>query len=271
MVNGTRSRSVWQVLLAEPKELTFGHVIGCNSKMLERAHTYLAIILLGISMSSCGTSRTFQMDHSSSPLFYHDAYWVAQIKPDGAPTKITVINDLHVDTSTHRVTVYAQSKMFGNIISPPQVAPGECIESKTDTFCFHPNAVYLNGSGMELDRSDGSGAWWVKHSWVLGGEGYQNWELKPAKRYGDGHYVEGILLEDGLTMKIGAQKDSICTDFNLRRPIIDVTKRQVRYQVARYGISNQTGSLEEAFKLDWKCKCRKSPLTGGIRTCPRLK
>ena len=106
---------------------------------------------------------------------------------------------------------------------------------------------------------------------MVRGRGNQNRELKPAKSYGDGHYVEGILLEDGLTMKIGARKESIFTDFNLRRPIIDVTKRQVRYQVARYGISNQTGSPEETFKLVWKCKCRKSPLTGGIRTCPRLK
>ena len=253
------------------KERTFNHVLGCNGMMYKRTIIYLMIILFGISTWSCRLSRTFQMDHSSTPLSYHEAYWVAQVKPDGAPAKITVINDLHVDTSTHRVTVYAQSRMFGKILSPPQVGPGECVISKTDTFCFHPNAVYLNGAGAELNRSDGSGAWWVKHSWVLGGEGYQNWELKPAKSYGEGHYVDGILLEDGLTMKIGARKDSIFTDFNLRRPIIDVTKRQVRYQVSRYGISNQSGSLEETFNLAWKCKCRKSPLTGGIRTCPRLR
>ena len=140
-------------------------------------------------MSSCGTSRTFQMDNSQNPLYYHDAYWVAKVKPEGAPTKITVINDMHIDTSTNRVTVYAQSKVLGKIVSPPQVEPGACIETKNDTLCFHPNAVYLNGSGAELDSSDGSGAWWVKHSWVLGGEGYQNWELKPKKDYGEGQYV----------------------------------------------------------------------------------
>ena len=176
-------------------------------------------------MSSCGTSRTFQMDNSQNPLYYHDAYWVAKIKPEGAPAKITVINDMHIDTSTNRVTVYAQSRILGKIVSPPQVGSGECIETKNETLCFHPNAVYLNGSGAELDSSDGSGAWWVKHSWVLGGEGYQNWELKPEKNYGDGHYVEGILLEDGFTMKIGISKDYIFTDYNLRRPIIDTNTK----------------------------------------------
>ena len=45
------------------------------------------------------SSRTFQMDNSQNPLSYHDAYWVAKIKPEGAPAKITVINDMHLDTS----------------------------------------------------------------------------------------------------------------------------------------------------------------------------
>ena len=232
---------------------------------------YIAIIILGIFISSCGTSRTFQMDNSQNPLYYHDAYWVAKVKPEGAPTKITVINDIHIDTSTNRVTVYAQSKVLGKIVSPPQVEPGACIETKNDTLCFHPNAVYLNGSGAELDSSDGSGAWWVKHSWVVGGEGYQNWELKPKKNYGDGQYVEGILLEDGFTMKIGIRKDSIFTDYNLRMPIINTNTRHVYYQIVRYQFSNKNDSIpEEKFKLVWKCKKRKSPLNTDIRTCPKL-
>ena len=232
---------------------------------------YIAIIILGIFMSSCGTSRTFQMDNSQNPLYYHDAYWVAKVKPEGAPTKITVINDIHIDTSTNRVTVYAQSKVLGKIVSPPQVEPGACIETKNDTLCFHPNAVYLNGSGAELDSSDGSGAWWVKHSWVVGGEGYQNWELKPKKNYGDGQYVEGILLEDGFTMKIGIRKDSIFTDYNLRMPIINTNTRHVYYQIVRYQFSNKNDSIpEEKFKLVWKCKKRKSPLNNDIRTCHKL-
>ena len=60
--------------------------------------------LLGILLSSCGTSRIFQIDNSKNSLYYHHAYWVAKIKPEGAPTKITVINDMHIDTSTNRVT-----------------------------------------------------------------------------------------------------------------------------------------------------------------------
>jgi hypothetical protein len=232
---------------------------------------YIAIIILGIFISSCGTSRTFQMDNSQNPLYYHDAYWVAKVKPEGAPAKITVINDMHIDTSTNRVTVYAQSKVLGKIVSPPQVEPGACIETKNDTLCFHPNAIYLNGSGAELDSSDGSGAWWVKHSWVVGGEGYQNWELKPKKNYGDGQYVEGNLLEDCFTMKIGIRKDSIFTDYNLRMPIINTNTRQVYYQIVRYQFSNKNDSIpEEKFKLVWKCKKRKSHLNTDIRTCPKL-
>jgi len=239
--------------------------------MQNRILIYIAIILLGIFMSSCGTSRTFQMDNSKNPLYYHDAYWVAKIKPEGSPAKITVINDMHIDTSTNRITVYAQSRILGKIVSPPQVGPGKCIETKKDTFCFHPNAVYLNGSGAEFDRSDGSGAWWVKHSWVLGGEGYQNWEMKPEKNYGDGNYVEGILLEDGFTMKIGIRKDSIFTDYNLRKPIIDTNTKQVDYQVVRYEFSHKNDSIpEEKFKLVWKCKKMKSPFNNDIRTCPKL-
>ena len=230
-----------------------------------------ALILLGSFISSCRTTRTFKMDNSQNPLYYHDAFWVARIKPEGAPAKITVINDMYIDTVTNRVTVYAQSKIGGKIVSPPQVGPGKCIETKNDTLCFHPNAVYLNGSGAELDSADGNGAWWVKHSWVLGGEGYQNWELKPKKNYGNGNYVEGILLEDGLTMKIGIKEDSIFNNFNLRMPILDKYSGQVNYQVVRYESSDKTGSIpEEKFKLIWKCKKRKSPFDNSIRTCPRL-
>ena len=230
-----------------------------------------AIILLGSFISSCRTTRTFKMDNSQNPLYYHNAFWVARIKPEGAPAKITVINDMYIDTVTNRVTVYAQSKIGGKIVSPPQVGSGKCIETKNDTLCFHPNAVYLNGSGAELDSADGNGAWWVKHSWVIGGEGYQNWELKPKKNYGDGNYVEGILLEDDLTMKIGIKEDSIFNNFNLRMPILDKYSGQVNYQILRYESSDKTGFIpEEKFKLIWKCKKRKSPFDNGIRTCPRL-
>ena len=227
--------------------------------------------LLGILLSSCGTSRIFQIDNSKNSLYYHHAYWVAKIKPEGAPIKITVINDMHIDTSTNSVTVYAQSRILGKIVSPPQVGSGKCIETKKDSLCFHPNAVYLNGSGIELDSSDGSGAWWVKHSWVLGGEGYQNWELKPKKNYGDGQYVEGILLEDGFTMKIGIRKDSIFTDYNLRMPIIDKNTSQVFYKIVRYESPYKNDTIpDEKFNLVLKSRKRRSPLNNEIRTRPKL-
>ena len=227
--------------------------------------------LLVILLSSCGTSRIFQIDNSKNSLYYHHAYWVAKIKPEGAPTKITVINDMHIDTSTNRVTVYAQSKFLGKIVSPPQVGSGKCIETKKDSLCFHPNAVYLNGSGVELDSSDGSGAWWVKHSWVLGGEGYQNWELKPKKNYGDGQYVESILLEDAFTMKIGIRKDSIFTDYNLRMPIIDKNTSQVFYKIVRYESPYKNDTIpDEKFNLVLKSRKRRSPLNNEIRTRPKL-
>ena len=232
---------------------------------------YIAIILFGILLSSCGTSRTFQIDNSKNSLYYHDAYWVAKIKPEGAPAKITVINDMYIDTSTNRVTVYAQSRILGKIVSPPQVGSGKCIETNKDSLCFHPNAVYLNGSGAELDSSDGSGTWWVKHSWVLGGVGYQNWELKPKKNYGDGQYVEGILLEDGFTMKIGIRKDSIFTDYNLRMPIIDKNTSEVFYKIVRYESPNKNDTIpEEKFNLVLKSRKRRSPLNNQIRTRPKL-
>ena len=232
---------------------------------------YIEIILFGILLSSCGTSRTFQIDNSKNSLYYHDAYWVAKIKPEGAPAKITVINDMYIDTSTNRVTVYAQSRILGKIVSPPQVGSGKCIETKKDSLCFHPNAVYLNGSGAELDSSDGSGTWWVKHSWVLGGEGYQNWELKPKKNYGDGQYVEGILLEDGFTMKIGIRKDSIFTDYNLRMPIIVKNTSEVFYKIVRYESPNKNDTIpEEKFNLVLKSRKRRSPLNNQIRTRPKL-
>lgn len=66
----------------------------------------------------------------------------------------------------------------------------------------HPNAVFLNGSGQELDEAEGTGAWWVKHSWVLGGEGYNNWQLSATDYSTGGQLVLGTLLDNGLTMEM---------------------------------------------------------------------
>ena len=110
------------------------------------------------------------------------------------------------------------------VIVPAQVGPGECTTTLMgDTACYHPNALYLNGSGEEFLQADGSGAWRVKHSWVLGGEGYQNWELILEEDYGEGLWVEGILLGDDTTMNVGDLDDSDGGFYNLRRPFCKMT------------------------------------------------
>ena len=60
---------------------------------------HIAIILLGLFISLCGNSQTFQMDNSQNPLYYHDAYWVTSIKPEGAPSNL---NQIYAMYPTHR-------------------------------------------------------------------------------------------------------------------------------------------------------------------------
>ena len=99
------------------------------------------------------------VDDQNAQLLYHDSYWVTQVEVDNA-LDVTVINDMYVDLDTMRVTVYAQSRILAErlIVSPPQVDPGECEDTLVgDRVCHHPNAVYLNGSGQELETSDGTG------------------------------------------------------------------------------------------------------------------
>ena len=208
-------------------------------------------------------------------LNYHNAYWVAKIKPKNFPTNIKIINDMYIDTLSKRVTVYAQSRVLGKVLTPPQIGPGERIKYKNRNYSFHPNAVYLNGSGKELNSADGKGAWWVKHSWILDGEGYQNWELLPKEYYGEGIYVEGIILDDKLSMKIGPTSDSLKNNYNIRTPILK--NDLITYRVTRYGPKNtdpEKGEIDlsptEIFNLNWKSKNVKSPLNGQVRSRPKL-
>lgn len=204
----------------------------------------------------------------SSPVVLHDGYWVTEVKTEGSPSKITIINDMHVDAATGRVTVYAQSWMLGKVVAPAQVNPGEFTTMPNGTKAgFHPNAVYLNASGQELSESDGTGAWWVKHSWVLGGEGYYNWELKPLEDYGEGLWVEGNLLEDGLTMKIGDPDGAF--GYNLRMPIFE--GNSVTYRVSRFEVKSEGQAAEEAFVMNWELKIKKSVFDGLARCAPKLR
>lgn len=198
-----------------------------------------------------------------SELNYHEGYWTAEVEVPDYPFPIQVINDLHIDAATKRVTVYAQQRINGMVLAPAQVGPGECTTIMTgDTVCYHPNAVYLNGSGEEFLEADGTGAWWVKHSWVLDGEGYQNWELGLEKDYGEGLWVEGILLEDGITMKVGDLDNSDGGFYNLRIPLLQ--NAPVTYGVERYAPPATTpqGTLE------LNCTTETSAFDGLARSCP---
>ena len=200
-----------------------------------------------------------------SPLNYHEAYWVTEINDPSIPFPIQIINDMHIDAATKRVSVYAQQIINGQVIVPAQVGPGECTTTMTgETACYHPNAVYLNGSGEEFLQSDGTGAWWVKHSWVLDGEGYQNWELILEEDYGEGLWVEGILLEDDITMKVGDLDGSDGGFYNHRRPLLQ--NDPVTYSVERYLPPATTPD----FSLEWECNTATSAFDGLARSCPKL-
>ncbi len=201
----------------------------------------------------------------SSPINLHDGYWVGKIKPEGSLFSLTAINDMHIDAYTNVVTVYAQSKMMGKVVAPAQVDPGQHTELPNgDIVASHPDAVYLNGSGQELTKDDGTGSWWVKHSWILGGEGYYNAELKPQEFYEE-FYVEGDVLPDGITMKIGDPAEE--WGYNLRVPVLD--GNSTKYVVTRYEYK-EDGTIEEGFVLNWKHKNEKSPLNGLKRSSPNI-
>jgi len=229
-------------------------------------------IILGLALAFPLVASAEQANR----LDLHNGYWVTKANPPGFGPRIAVVNDMHVDPDTMRVTVYAQSRVFGRVVSPPQVNPGECTDVRGgEKLCFHPNAVYLNGTGQEFDYDAGDGAWWVKHSWVLGGEGYCNTELMPPKEVYDPCLpVKGTLLEDGLTVKVGS--DAPITDanakvfYNLRSPVIEDEK--VRYKVARFEWDESTPESDPVagFALLWDCKTEESAFNGIARACPKV-
>jgi hypothetical protein len=199
-----------------------------------------------------------------SPLNYHEAYWVTEINDQSVPFPIQIINDMHIDAATKRITVYAQMLINGQISIPAQVGPGECTTAMTgETACYHPNAVYLNGSGEEFLQADGTGSWWVKHSWILDGEGYQNWEMILEEDYGEGLWVEGILLEDGITMKVGDIDGSDGGFYNHRKPLLENTP--ITYSVERFLPPSTTPD----FILEWQCTTETSAFDGLARSCPQ--
>ncbi len=123
----------------------------------------IVILIAGCLAQPDGTAVPFE---PTSLVDYHDGYWVATMDAPRSPFQVTVVNDMHVDSKANRITVYAQSRARGNVIAPAQIVPGECTKSNGETACYHPDVVYLNGSGQELRAANGTGAWWVKHSSV---------------------------------------------------------------------------------------------------------
>ena len=246
-----------------------------HSKKIE-THFTLLIALMALLVVGCTTLQSAPVDpfEPTSQLDYHDGYWVAKMDVPDRPVTLTIINDMHIDAATNSVTVYAQSKALGQIIAPPQVGPGECTEGGNgDTVCFHPDAVYLNGSGEELMEADGTGEWWVKHAWILGGEGYDNCELRPQKEYNDCFWVEGELLDDGLSMKVGATEESVKGFYNIRTPLLD--ENPIAYQVTRFAPKNtdpEAGEIDltptEQFVLIWECEEEPSAFDNRARSCP---
>ncbi len=233
-------------------------------------------IVLGTTSAYTATAQSAGSVASFEPaslVDYHNGYWVTKFRPEGARVAVTVINDLHYDPETRRVTVYAQMRALGRAMAPAQVGPGECTEMRGETVCFHPDAVYLNGSGQELRKADGDGAWWVKHSWVLGGEGYDNCELRPAETYDNCLYVEGDLLADGLTMMIGGEASNGYQYYNTRMPVFG--EKSVTYLVNRFGPKNtdpEAGEIDLTpmvkFALSFECRETASALDGVTRDCP---
>ena len=235
----------------------------------------LAMLAIAILATGCTSQEVIPFEPTSQ-LDYHNGYWVTKVDIEGQPVGLTVVNDMFVDAETKRVTVYAQSSLLGKVLVPPQVNPGECTELPNgDTGCFHPNAVYLNGSGQELMEADGTGTWWVKHSWVLDGEGYENCELRPQETYDDCFWVESVLMDDGLSMKIGDLDLDAGGFFNIRTPVFN--DGEVTYKVTRYSPTNVDASAGEIdltpnvdFVLDWACEEKPSAFNNITRSCPSV-
>ncbi len=241
--------------------------------MRKTASRLTLVMLIALAVGAVAAQdETGSAASDASLLELHDAYWVAEREVEGLPLPVTVINDMHIDATTNSVTVYAQSRLMGQVIVPPQVGPGECSETPAgDSVCFHPNAVYLNGTGQELMEADGTGEWWVKHAWILGGEGYLNCELKSQEAYDDCIWAEGELLDDDLSMKIGGLEAG--QGFNIRTPLLD--EDPIAYQVTRYGPANrdaEAGAIDLTPTvygvLTMECVEEVSAFDNQTRSCP---
>ena len=127
-------------------------------------------------------------------------------------------------------------------------------------------------------EADGTGEWWVEHAWILDGEGYDNCELTPKERYDDCIWVDGVLLDDGLTMEIGGIVDEETGAWagNHRTPVFH-DDGTVTYNVTRLMPTNLDPNageidltLEKGFVLEWTCEEEVSAFDHRARACPTV-
>lgn len=218
---------------------------------------------------------SFGVSADASKLEFHDGIWVTTVPEEGLPGSVTHINDVRVDSANNAIAVYVQTRYQGEVFAPAQVGPGECgTVAGGIPACFHPNAVYLNGSGVELTEADGKGEWWIKHAWVNGGEGFENCEAIPLENYDRCFWVEGDLMDDGLSIRIGGLKEG--QGYNVRTPLLQ--EDPISYQLTRYGPVNLNPdagevdlTLRKQWTLIWQCEEITSALDGKARKCPTEK
>ncbi|MEM7607984.1 MAG: hypothetical protein AAF411_21740 [Myxococcota bacterium] len=212
-----------------------------------------------------------QLEGRYAMLELHDGYWVAEVPVDGLPVPVESIQDTHVDLQTRRVTVYAQSRLMGEITAPVQVGPSECATARSgETACYHPNAVYLNGTGREYVTDVGGGSWWVKHSWIVDGEGYHNCPFSLEESY-TCNWATGTLMEDDVTLFMGSERNPGL--YNIRGPVLDADP--ITYELVRYAPENfdpetgeSSGEPTPVFVLDMNCTDAISEFDGVARGCP---
>lgn len=192
----------------------------------------------------------------------HDAFWVITVTDPESGITIESVADLHVDLETGRFTIYAQTRTSGSngvVVNPPQLGVAECGDDPLtgNYVCGHLNAVYLNGSGQELYVDDGTGAWWVRHSWVDNGAPYLNCPLTSQEFYQCVN-TTGTIQEDGLTLILDAQG---LDNFNERVPMID--QDPITYRLIENNPEPQPA-------LFYECRQEASALDNEIRPCPSL-
>ncbi|MEO0341280.1 MAG: hypothetical protein AAF242_18980 [Bacteroidota bacterium] len=202
-----------------------------------------------------------------SDLNLHEGYWVLEGVDTASNSVFVSVSDVHIDAATKRITVYAQTIVNGTIYQPAQVGPGGATVTTLtgEIAAYHPNAVYLNGSGKEHLEDVGGGSWWVKHSWVSDGGGYLNWRADQfAIDYGPGFYAESILLADGYTIKVGDLDGDENGQYNIRE--VFTTTNPASYHISSFV---PFAGIEPVRVLVQLCAENVSSFDGLARYCPK--